>query len=79
MYRILLLDKSIKVYSTHGDLTLGSIIVERISGKHKVASIIDSEQSGWYPEHWVSQQEETKHGGQMIRRIRSWKLTKLKT
>lgn len=38
-----------KVVFTHGDLTLGNII---LSDSHKIEGIIDWEQAGWYPEYW---------------------------
>lgn len=40
------------IYFTHGDLTLGNIIVSNESGSYRIAGIIDWEQAGWYPEYW---------------------------
>nr|POF06968.1 hypothetical protein CFP56_31592 [Quercus suber] len=51
LYRDLLPDSG-NVYFTHGDLTLGNIIISDTSGSWKIESIIDWEQAGWYPEYW---------------------------
>ena len=40
------------VHFTHGDLTLGNIIVSGESGLQRVVGVIDWEQAGWYPEYW---------------------------
>lgn len=40
------------IYFTHGDLTLGNIIVSGTPGSRKIAAIVDWEQAGWYPEYW---------------------------
>ncbi|WVO17677.1 hypothetical protein L204_105374 [Cryptococcus depauperatus] len=40
------------IYFTHGDLTLGNIMISDPPGPRRVVSIIDWEQSGWYPEYW---------------------------
>lgn len=50
-YRDLLPDRG-NVYFTHGDLTLGNIIVSGAPGSKKVIGIVDWEQAGWYPEYW---------------------------
>lgn len=50
MYRDLIPDTG-NVYFTHGDLTLGNIIVSATSPP-KIHAIIDWEQAGWYPEYW---------------------------
>ncbi|KAL1297356.1 hypothetical protein AAFC00_004897 [Neodothiora populina] len=51
MYRNLLPDTG-SVYFTHGDLTLGNIMVSKKSGYQTIEAIIDWEQAGWYPEYW---------------------------
>lgn len=53
VYRDLLPDHG-NVFFTHGDLTLGNIILSTtIPGSPtKIAGIIDWEQAGWYPEYW---------------------------
>lgn len=53
VYRDLLPDHG-NVFFTHGDLTLGKIILSTtIPGSPtKIAGIIDWEQAGWYPEYW---------------------------
>lgn len=40
------------IYFTHGDLTLGNIIISDGPGPRRIAGIIDWEQAGWYPEYW---------------------------
>ncbi|KJZ75108.1 hypothetical protein HIM_05594 [Hirsutella minnesotensis 3608] len=40
------------IYFTHGDLTLGNIIVSGEPGSKRIVGIIDWEQSGWYPQYW---------------------------
>ncbi|KAL2754567.1 hypothetical protein ACRALDRAFT_1076220 [Sodiomyces alcalophilus JCM 7366] len=40
------------IYLTHGDLTLGNIIVSSKQGAYHITGIIDWEQAGWYPEYW---------------------------
>lgn len=50
MYRDLIPDTG-NVYFTHGDLTLGNIIISTASPP-KIRAIIDWEQAGWYPEYW---------------------------
>ena len=50
MYRDLFPDTG-SVYFTHGDLTLGNIIVSGPPGFQRVKGIIDWEQAGWYPEY----------------------------
>ncbi|KAF7195136.1 hypothetical protein HII31_03604, partial [Pseudocercospora fuligena] len=45
-------DDQSKIYLTHGDLTLGNIIVACAAGSWKIVGIVDWEQSGWYPEYW---------------------------
>nr|ODN86342.1 hypothetical protein L203_04043 [Cryptococcus depauperatus CBS 7841] len=40
------------IYFTHGDFTLGNIMISDPPGPRWVVSIIDWEQSGWYPEYW---------------------------
>lgn len=37
---------------THGDLTLGNLIISDGPGPRRIAAIIDWEQAGWYPEYW---------------------------
>ncbi|KAI1312840.1 kinase-like domain-containing protein [Xylaria venustula] len=52
MYRDWLPDTG-HIYLTHGDLTLGNIIVSPDAhGAYHIAGIIDWEQAGWYPEYW---------------------------
>ena len=51
MYRNLLPDTG-SIYFTHGDLTLGNIIVSGLPGSQRIKAIIDWEQAGWYPEYW---------------------------
>ncbi|KAG9251344.1 phosphotransferase enzyme family protein [Emericellopsis atlantica] len=51
LYRDLLPDTG-RIYFTHGDLTLGNIIVSGAPGVQRVKGIIDWEQAGWYPEYW---------------------------
>ncbi|EXU97470.1 aminoglycoside 3'-phosphotransferase/choline kinase domain protein [Metarhizium robertsii] len=41
-----------EIYFTHGDLTLGNIIISDGPGPRRIAGIIDWEQAGWYPEYW---------------------------
>jgi hypothetical protein len=50
-YRDLLPDTG-DIYFTHGDLTLGNIIVSGIPGSQRIVGIVDWEQAGWYPEYW---------------------------
>ena len=50
-YRELLPDTG-AIRFTHGDLTLGNIMVSGAPGSQKITSIIDWEQAGWYPEYW---------------------------
>ncbi|KAF4997580.1 hypothetical protein FGRMN_3785 [Fusarium graminum] len=50
LFRDLLPDTG-NVYFTHGDLTLGNIMISSDSPP-KIISIIDWEQAGWYPEYW---------------------------
>jgi thiamine kinase-like enzyme len=50
-YRDFLPDNG-KVYFTHGDLTLGNIMVAGDPGSKDIVGIIDWEQAGWYPEYW---------------------------
>ncbi|PNY21222.1 Uncharacterized protein TCAP_07279 [Tolypocladium capitatum] len=40
------------IYFTHGDLTLGNIIVSDDTGPKRIVGIVDWEQAGWYPEYW---------------------------
>ncbi len=40
------------VYFTHGDLTLGNVLIAGDIGCRRVVGIVDWEQSGWYPEYW---------------------------
>ncbi|KAF5017408.1 hypothetical protein F66182_10664 [Fusarium sp. NRRL 66182] len=51
MYRDLLPDHG-NIYFTHGDLTLGNIIVSGSPDSYAITGIIDWEQAGWYPEYW---------------------------
>lgn len=51
MYRDLLPDIG-KFYFTHGDITIGNIIVSGFPGSYAITGIIDWEQAGWYPEYW---------------------------
>ncbi|KAI0977354.1 kinase-like domain-containing protein [Xylaria arbuscula] len=52
MYRDWLPDTG-NIFLTHGDLTLGNIIVSPDEhGAYHIAGIIDWEQAGWYPEYW---------------------------
>ncbi|POR30952.1 Phosphotransferase enzyme family protein [Tolypocladium paradoxum] len=51
LYRDLLPDTG-NIYFTHGDLTLGNIIISGIPGSQRIVGIIDWEQAGWYPEYW---------------------------
>ncbi|KAK7430658.1 hypothetical protein QQZ08_002700 [Neonectria magnoliae] len=51
LYRDLIPDTG-NIYFTHGDLTLGNIIVSATSGFREIKAIIDWEQAGWYPEYW---------------------------
>ncbi|KAM0425331.1 hypothetical protein ACHAPT_009387 [Fusarium lateritium] len=51
MYRGSLPDTG-RIFFTHGDITLGNIIVSGSPGSHVIAGIIDWEQVGWYPEYW---------------------------
>nr|POE48870.1 hypothetical protein CFP56_38967 [Quercus suber] len=52
LYRDFLPDDG-NVYFTHGDLTLGNIIISsNPSSPRRIESIIDWEQAGWYPEYW---------------------------
>ncbi|CAH0046836.1 unnamed protein product [Clonostachys solani] len=41
-----------QIYFTHGDLTVGNIIVSGPPGAYRIVGIIDWEQAGWYPEYW---------------------------
>lgn len=52
MLRDLLPDTAIGIYFTHGDLTLGNIMVSGTPGSFDIAGILDWEQAGWYPEYW---------------------------
>jgi thiamine kinase-like enzyme len=40
------------IFFTHGDLTLGNIIISDGLGPRRIAGIVDWEQAGWYPEYW---------------------------
>ncbi|KAF9768987.1 hypothetical protein IL306_013652 [Fusarium sp. DS 682] len=51
MYRGMLPDEG-NIYFTHGDLTLGNIMVSGSPGSYNITSIIDWGQAGWYPEYW---------------------------
>ncbi|KAF4462113.1 phosphotransferase enzyme family [Fusarium albosuccineum] len=51
MYRDLLPDTG-NIYFTHGDITLGNVIVSGAPGSYTITGIIDWEQAGWYPEYW---------------------------
>ncbi|KAJ4254487.1 hypothetical protein NW762_010086 [Fusarium torreyae] len=51
MYRDMLPDYG-NIYFTHGDLTLGNIMVSGSSNSYAITGIIDWEQAGWYPEYW---------------------------
>lgn len=51
MYRDVLPDEG-NVYFTHGDLTLGNIMISGSPGTYTITGIIDWEQAGWYPEYW---------------------------
>jgi aminoglycoside phosphotransferase (APT) family kinase protein len=52
VYRDLLPDDG-NVFFSHGDLTLGNIIISpEPNSPTKIAAIIDWEQAGWYPEYW---------------------------
>ncbi|KAF4983413.1 hypothetical protein FZEAL_1142 [Fusarium zealandicum] len=51
MYRGMLPDHG-NIYFTHGDLTLGNIMVSGSPGSYAITGIIDWEQAGWYPEYW---------------------------
>lgn len=51
MYRDFISDSG-NIYFSHGDLTLGNIIVSGAAGSQRIVGIIDWEQSGWYPEYW---------------------------
>ncbi|KAM4060760.1 phosphotransferase enzyme family protein [Hirsutella rhossiliensis] len=37
---------------THGDLTLGNIVVSGIPGSQTIVGITDWGQAGWYPQYW---------------------------
>ncbi|KAH8200232.1 hypothetical protein TruAng_005624 [Truncatella angustata] len=50
-YRDLLPDTG-HVYFTHGDLTLGNIIISGGTNSQRIVGIVDWEQAGWYPEYW---------------------------
>lgn len=52
LYRDLLPDTGKNIYFTHGDLTLGNIIVSGIPGSQRIVDIVDWEQAGCYPEYW---------------------------
>ncbi|EJT68577.1 hypothetical protein GGTG_13852 [Gaeumannomyces tritici R3-111a-1] len=41
-----------EIYFTHGDLTLGNIIISDGDSPRRIVGIIDWEQAGWYPEYW---------------------------
>ncbi|EKJ69158.1 hypothetical protein NXS19_006686 [Fusarium pseudograminearum] len=51
MYRDILPDQG-NVYFSHGDLTLGNIMVSGSPGTYTITGIIDWEQAGWYPDYW---------------------------
>ncbi|KAM0557028.1 hypothetical protein ACHAPJ_005708 [Fusarium lateritium] len=51
MYRDMLPDHG-NIYFTHGDLTLGNIMVSGSPDSYVITGIIDWEQAGWYPEYW---------------------------
>jgi hypothetical protein len=40
------------IYFTHGDLTLGNIIISGTPESQRIVGIVDWEQAGWYPEYW---------------------------
>ncbi|KAH6648028.1 hypothetical protein BKA67DRAFT_539855 [Truncatella angustata] len=40
------------IYVTHGDLTLGNIIISGEPNSRRIGDIIDWEQADWYPEYW---------------------------
>lgn len=41
-----------EIYFTHGDLTLGNIIISDTPGPRRIVGVVDWEQAGWYPEYW---------------------------
>ncbi|KAM3422418.1 hypothetical protein BST61_g2769 [Cercospora zeina] len=41
-----------KVFFTHGDISLGNVMISFMSGAWTIAGLIDWEQAGWYPEYW---------------------------
>ncbi|KAK2591451.1 hypothetical protein QQS21_010860 [Conoideocrella luteorostrata] len=41
-----------EIYFTHGDLTLGNIIISDVLGSWGIVGVVDWEQAGWYPEYW---------------------------
>lgn len=51
IYRQFLPDEG-QVVLTHGDLTLGNIIISDLPGPRRIVGIIDWEQAGWYPDYW---------------------------
>ena len=40
------------IYFTHGDLTLGNIIISGTPGSQRIVGIVDWEQACWCPEYW---------------------------
>ncbi|KAK9783573.1 putative Kinase-like domain-containing protein [Seiridium cardinale] len=50
-YRDLLSDTG-PIYFTHGDLTLGNIIVSSMANPRRILGVVDWEQAGWYPAYW---------------------------
>ncbi|KAK9425948.1 putative Kinase-like domain-containing protein [Seiridium unicorne] len=50
-YRDLLSDTG-SIYFTHGDLTLGNIIVSSMANPRRILGVVDWEQAGWYPAYW---------------------------
>ncbi|RSL82348.1 hypothetical protein CDV31_016943 [Fusarium ambrosium] len=50
-YRSFFSDRG-NIFFTHGDLTLGNIIVSGVPGSIKIEGIVDWEQAGWYPDYW---------------------------
>ncbi|PPJ51969.1 hypothetical protein CBER1_10085 [Cercospora berteroae] len=50
-YRSLLPDIG-EIYFTHGDISLGNVIISNASGTWQIVGLIDWEQAGWYPDFW---------------------------
>jgi hypothetical protein len=51
-WRCLLPDSGSRVYFTHSDLHAGNLIISGEVGSRRLASIVDWEFAGWYPEWW---------------------------